>query len=295
MRIAMIVALAVVAVGGFVIYSITKSTPWGSSLPEEPSSNSTTPVPDENAYLIGTFRSEQDGEEKRSYEINKPLTTIFYFGNPFVEVPWGLPVRIVVSEINSGSVIDNTTIFTEAEQDLMLATYTFTPSDYGKYKVAANATYGGISSEYSLVHKVVPGPKYTFEVEGKTSAATVDAPAEFDIRSVNFDAKAKKLSIEIEKQEFTQRLQVIVPYELLGDPYGVLLDDEPVKMGNLYEAGEIRMGYTDAIFQINVDETVSHVDIIGTTAIPEFGFGMAALVIAVSMTCVALVASRFYI
>jgi predicted secreted protein with PEFG-CTERM motif len=79
------------------------------------------------------------------------------------------------------------------------------------------------------------------------------------------------VSIAIEPEDWYNVLEVKVPYALLGDPYIVQTEGEVVDIGGTYQSGSITKQSDYAVIRIPVDDSVSKIDIIGTSVIPEFG------------------------
>lgn len=240
---------------------------------------------EDKPFHIGVADATQNGEYKQIFDINRPIDVLFKLSNPYVDVPSGISVNIILNSDQSG-VLENTAIYTQDGNGFTTALYSFVPNEYGFYDTLAKVTYGGFSSEYRLGLKVRPSPGYTFEVEGKASTVIIDRDGDIGkIRSVNLDASTKKLNIEIEKERAYNVLEIRLPYELLGDPYTVLTEGEKVNLGETSLSGSITKDQTFAIIRVPVDDSVSHIEIIGTTVIPEFG-ALAGLLGAVGMASI---------
>lgn len=87
-----------------------------------------------------------------------------------------------------------------------------------------------------------------------------------------FDQPSKRISFEVEDDKF---VTVVIPRELLWEPYDVFLDERKIQNREFYNDGEnIWLN-----FKTNMTGTV---DIIGTSAIPEFP-AFIPLVIGITM------------
>ena len=82
-----------------------------------------------------------------------------------------------------------------------------------------------------------------------------------EIESFNFHHGHKRISFEV--NDNNQFVTVIIPLELLWEPYLVFLDDEKIPQHNFKNNG------THAWLNIR-PETSGEIEIIGTTVIPEF-------------------------
>jgi hypothetical protein len=228
-------------------------------------------------FHIGDAEATQNGEHKMTFEADKPVDVLYRFGSPQVNVPANVPVNIVLYS-ESNAILDNATIYTISDDGSTIAHYIFTPMEYGDYRAVARVMYGGFSSEYAFPLKVRASSEYNFEVEGKKAAVTVDRYGDIGkVKSVNLDVAAKKLDIEIANEREYNILEVLVPYELLGDPYTVLTDGETVNLGKTSLSGNISKDQTFAAVRIPLDDSVSHIEIIGTSVIPEFPLAVPVL------------------
>lgn len=116
----------------------------------------------------------------------------------------------------------------------------------------------------------------SFEVEIRTLA---------EISSFNFDQPTKTISFDVKEDH--QFITLLIPLELLWNPYQVYLDKEP--LGVLVDEEKVlRHEYRvdDKYVQLNIrPETAGSVRIIGTSVVPEFPF-FVPLVLGMSMILV---------
>ncbi len=116
----------------------------------------------------------------------------------------------------------------------------------------------------------------SFEVEIRTLA---------EISSFNFDQPTKTISFDVKEDH--QFITLLIPLELLWNPYQVYLNKEP--LGVLVDEEKVlRHEYRvdDKYVQLNIrPETAGSVRIIGTSVVPEFPF-FVPLVLGMSMVMV---------
>lgn len=191
-------------------------------------------------FHIGTTEVTQNGEHRMTFRVDSPVDILYRFGSPQVSVPAKVPVNIILYN-ESNAILDNATIYTASRDGSIVAHYVFTPKEHGDYKVVVRVTYGSFTSEYAWPLKVRSSPEYSFEVEGKKASVTVDRYGDIGkVKSVNLDVTAKKLDIEIANEREYNILEVLVPYELLGDPYTVLTDGEPRLFARVFQAAGLQ-------------------------------------------------------
>ena len=106
-----------------------------------------------------------------------------------------------------------------------------------------------------------------------------------EIDSFNFDQPTKTISFDVKDDH--QFVTLLIPLELLWNPYQVYLDKDPV--GVLKDEEKIlKHEYlvNDTYVQLNIrPETGGHIQIIGTSVVPEFPL-FVPLVLGMSMTMV---------
>jgi hypothetical protein len=94
-----------------------------------------------------------------------------------------------------------------------------------------------------------------------------------DIPQVKFDQPAKSLSFEV--KEADKYITLIIPLELLWNPYEVFLNGEKIHKSEFYTDG------TNVWLNFKPKQTGT-IEIVGVSAVPEFSF-MAVLVLGVAM------------
>lgn len=257
---------------------------------------------DDDSYLISSAHVKQDDRPPRTYEVGVPIEVTYRLHNPKLDVPAEVPLHITLYDPD-GNMVDNVTLYSEEDEGNpdapVMIVYSFTPQMLGDYTIVAEGTYEELASQdYRFNIRIRPGPEYTFEVDGKTATVTVDSPARLDfVRSVELDAEEKMLSIMFDKMDYWTRLRVDVPYALLGDPYAVRIDGEIIDVTEDKTAGPWGDGPNIAVVDKRADyarinlpikEGVSHVEIIGTTALPEFPYQVLIVVTALIGTIIAI-------
>jgi hypothetical protein len=127
-----------------------------------------------------------------------------------------------------------------------------------------------------VVKQQVKWEDRSFEVEIRTLA---------EISSFNFDQSTRTISFDV--RDAHQFITLLIPLELLWNPYQVYLDKEP--LGILADEEKIlKHEYLvdDKHVQLNIrPETTGNIRIIGTSVVPEFPF-FVPLVLGMSMIMV---------
>ncbi|MFQ5573318.1 MAG: hypothetical protein ACE5EJ_03605, partial [Nitrosopumilaceae archaeon] len=94
-----------------------------------------------------------------------------------------------------------------------------------------------------------------------------------EINSFNFDQPTRSLSFETTQE--VRLITLIIPLELLWNPYEVYLDDEKILKHEFYQ--------NDTHVWLNIKpKTAGTIDIIGISAIPEFSI-LLPLVLGIAM------------
>lgn len=102
-----------------------------------------------------------------------------------------------------------------------------------------------------------------------------------EISSFEFDQPSKSISFVAQGGRF---VTVIIPLELLWEPYRVLLDGEPVLKHEFYSDGDVTwLGF--------MPERSGMVEIVGTSVVPEFG-ALAVMGVAMVLAVAAVAAAR---
>lgn len=128
--------------------------------------------------------------------------------------------------------------------------------------------------------------------KGNSFYAAVDGGKGFNLETVanadtcnfSFNQDEKKLHIEMTGPANKEEgfFQISLPHEFLGGPYTVLAEGQPIEFETAFSNATGRDA-TTVSFQYDGDK-VHNIDIIGTTAIPEFGPAtIAAVAIPIAM------------
>jgi len=104
-------------------------------------------------------------------------------------------------------------------------------------------------------------PKKIQEVQWKEDKFNVEIITDSKIDEFNFDQESKSISFQV--NEKNKKVIIILPEELLGGPYLVLLDDE--KIGYQQQVKDEK----NVLLSI-MPQSTGEITIIGTTVIPEF-------------------------
>lgn len=163
--------------------------------------------------------------------------------------------------------------------------YTFMPIRSGHYKVIMSTEYLSVNDAHVITFPVAMLSNYTISAEGKEFPIIFEGEWHYYvmIKNVEFSQPEKRISFDVSNTEIFHRLQVRIPYELLNEPYVVVIDGEPNRT-------VVFNDYTSAVIYIPLDDAVKRVDIIGAGAISEFPLPFLIL----SVTVAAFItASRF--
>lgn len=105
--------------------------------------------------------------------------------------------------------------------------------------------------------------------------------------NISFDQGAKRLHVQTNGEASEEGFfQISLPHEFLGGPYTVLVEGRPIEFKSAFSNATGRDA-TTVSFQYDGDK-VHNIDIIGTTAIPEFG-PVAVVAVAIPMAMLMIV------
>ena len=104
-------------------------------------------------------------------------------------------------------------------------------------------------------------PKIVKEVEWEENKFNVEIITDSKVNGFNFEQITKSISFEV--NEKNKKYSIILPEELLGGPYLVLLDDEKIHYQQQVKDEK------NVLLSVNPQST-GDITIIGTTVIPEF-------------------------
>ena len=113
----------------------------------------------------------------------------------------------------------------------------------------------------AIIEYVLDQPTNTNEVQWEDRKFIVGIRSLTDISSLNFDQPTKSISFDVE--EDNQLITLIIPLDLLWNPYEVYLDDQKILKHEFFS------NQTHAWLNIR-PETSGTIQIIGTTVVPEF-------------------------
>jgi len=104
-------------------------------------------------------------------------------------------------------------------------------------------------------------PKILRNVNWENNEFVVEIQSHDDINKFNFDQPTKSITFDVvEKNQF---ITIIIPLELLWEPYSVFLDDEKIPYHKYFNNGT-------HVWLNMKPENAGQIMIIGTTVIPEF-------------------------
>jgi len=112
-----------------------------------------------------------------------------------------------------------------------------------------------------LLEYSINEPKNVKQVNWEDKEFLVEVRTLAEIESFDFNQPAKKISFKV--NDNNQFVTLIIPLELLWDPYSIFLDDEKIIQHKFNNNG------THVSLNMR-PETSGEITIIGTTVIPEF-------------------------
>jgi len=114
---------------------------------------------------------------------------------------------------------------------------------------------------YVIVEYYNEIPKIVKEVEWEENKFNVEIITDSEVNGFNFEQITKSISFEV--NEKNKKYSIILPEELLGGPYLVLLDDEKIHYQQQVKDEK------NVLLSI-MPQSTGEITIIGTTVIPEF-------------------------
>jgi len=136
-----------------------------------------------------------------------------------------------------------------------------------------------------LLEYIINEPVTKQKVKWQDSSFDVEIRTLAEINSFNFDQPTKTISFDVKNDH--QFITLLIPLELLWNPYQVYLDKEPY--GVLADEEKVlkhEFAVDEAHVQLNIrPETAGTVRIIGTSVVPEFPL-FVPLVLGMSMIMV---------
>lgn len=148
----------------------------------------------------------------------------------------------------------------------------------GEYLVKMTANYEGVDYSNFVIARLHNYKTYPISAEGKDFAVKVDgwysSPGQ-----LQFDKEAKKIVLQADSPDPLKRIDISIPHELLDGSFKVLVNGAEQ---DLESTGNIKKieGYT--LLSIRSDKEASTIEIMGTTAIPEFPYSLLIASIAIA-------------
>lgn len=133
----------------------------------------------------------------------------------------------------------------------------------GYFSVLFTSDYPGVEQTFGLEtpHNI---KNFTISAEGKNFDVMIDAWYSIPL-NVEFNQQEKKLAVDVDTSDSFKRIALTVPHELLDGEFVIFVNGvERTDIGY----SKIK-GYTTFGFEGDSDKT--RIEIIGTSAIPEFG------------------------
>jgi len=136
-----------------------------------------------------------------------------------------------------------------------------------------------------ILEYVINEPVITQEVKWQDRAFNVEIRTLAEITSFNFDQPTKTISFDVKNDH--QFVTLLIPLELLWNPYQVYLDQEPYGVfADEEKVFKHEYAVDETHVQLNIrPETAGTIRIIGTSVVPEFPL-FVPLVLGMSMVMV---------
>ncbi len=215
------------------------------------------------------------GENGIKFVLNNPITISLktVTPQPHTILP-NRPVNITLYG-SDGNVVEQRIEQTDADGKI---TYTFTPTKVGHYKTLISTEYPGVKDTHYMKYPVGIRDNFTIVAEGKQFQIKVGGPwySSTQIKNLEFNQQEKRLSMEIDKTDRVTRLDINIPYELLDGGYTVFTNGKQIRT-------DVGNSETSAVVYVPVDDTVTNIDVVGTTAIPEFPVVIMVISIAIGI------------
>jgi hypothetical protein len=144
----------------------------------------------------------------------------------------------------------------------------------GYFSVLFTSEYPGVEHTFGIEtpHNI---KNFTISAEGKNFDVVADAWYSIPLKA-EFNQQEKKLVVDVDTSDSFKRIALTVPHELLDGEFVIFVNGvERTDIGY----SKIK-GYTTFGFEENSDKT--RIEIIGTSAIPEFG-PLSSLILVVSL------------
>lgn len=153
----------------------------------------------------------------------------------------------------------------------------------GYFSLLFTSEYPGVEQTFGIEtpHNI---KNFTIPAEGKNFDVMVDGWYSIPLKA-EFNQQEKKLAVDVDTSDSFKRIALTVPHELLDGEFVIFVNGvERTDIGYAKVTG-----YTTFGFESNTDMT--RIDIIGTSAIPEFG-PISGLVLVVSLISVVTFGTR---
>ncbi|MEK6965957.1 MAG: hypothetical protein AABW62_00815, partial [Thermoproteota archaeon] len=136
-----------------------------------------------------------------------------------------------------------------------------------------------------ILEYIINEPVITQEVKWQDRAFNVEIRTLAEITSFNFDQPTKTISFDVKNDH--QFVTLLIPLELLWNPYQVYLDQEPYGVfADEEKVFKHEYAVDETHVQLNIrPETAGTIRIIGTSVVPEFPL-FVPLVLGMSMVMV---------
>ena len=158
---------------------------------------------------------------------------------------------------------------------------------YCEYDVVFSAQYDGFEDTQRIGYRMTNTETYHYTWNGEDIPVTVEGNCSVPL-SMEFDQQKKTMTVQVDTTDAKKSFQIEFPHRLLDGDLSVVFN------GDLGENSSVEKRKDVAIVNIKGNSDITTVQIIGTSAIPEFG-QMALLLLGAAILPIVILArkSRF--
>ncbi len=148
--------------------------------------------------------------------------------------------------------------------------FNMTDRSVSRYEILLKSEYNGNEASYALNYEMNNVENYVVRAEGKELVVNVlgyrSVPEEF-----NFDQQNKKITLKVDTSDPRKVIEIYFPHELLDGNLTATVN------GRELVNGYITKSYTHGNVGVTADSDETIIEIMGTTAIPEFPISLIML------------------
>ena len=200
---------------------------------------------------------------------------------------------------NDGNVVYDGKGQVDASGDYMTQFQLPSDAKQGKYTVDVTADVSAdVLGNLALKTKDALDSSTKFVVVSPNSMSVKAEGHDFDVQvasnstsvsNLNFDEQNKKLSFTVQGDAGTKGVtEITIPKSLLSGDLTVMIDGQAMAQSDVVETASTD---TETTLELNYHHSTHQIDIVGTSAVPEFS-SVASLVLVVSVLSVVAISSR---